>query len=140
MRILIVEDMEDVREVIRRGLEESGYDDVVEASSGTEALSRMDGVQLILTDLYMPGMGGHSFVKAIRDDPRYRNIPIIAVTGESQLSMVAELLRSGVNDYVVKPFSLPDLIAKVHQYKPTLDQWFAAGGPPERDGDPDGDE
>ncbi len=122
MRILVVDDVGAMRKIVRHALENAGYTDIVEAANGTEAMTRLKAVDLILTDIYMPGMGGFSLVRGIRQIPSMDNVPIIAVTAENRTAVIQRLLRYGVNDYIVKPFINDALIEKVKAFEDKMDE------------------
>ncbi len=113
MRILVVDDSITMRRIIVNNLNSAGYDDVVEAGNGVEAMAAMNGVELVLTDWNMPVMDGLSLVKEIRANPTFGSVPIVMITTEGAKTEVLEALKSGVNDYVVKPFSKSILLEKV---------------------------
>ena len=118
MKLLVVDDSITMRRIITNMLKTSGYEEIVEAGNGREALSLMEGIDLVLTDWNMPVMDGLSFLKALRADPAYSGIPVIIVTTEGAQEEVLEALRSGASDYVVKPFSKSNLIKKIENFLP----------------------
>lgn len=115
MKILVVDDSATMRRIIENNLKASGYEDIVQASNGVEALSSMAGVDLVLTDWNMPVMDGLSLVKEIRGNSQFANVPIVMVTTEGAKDEVVEALKEGVNDYIVKPFTKQTLVEKVEK-------------------------
>ncbi|MDP8208522.1 MAG: response regulator [Candidatus Electryonea clarkiae] len=113
MKILVVDDSITMRRIIVNHLNSSGYSDIVEAGNGVEALEKMSGVKLVLTDSNMPVMDGLSLVKEIRQSPVFREISIIMITNEGAQEEVLSALKEGVNDIVIKPFTRTILIDKV---------------------------
>ncbi|MBC8277586.1 MAG: response regulator [FCB group bacterium] len=113
MRILVVDDSVTMRKIISKSLKTEGYPDVIEASDGADAMSKMSGVDLVLLDWNMPVMDGMSFVKEARQSPVFGSVPIIMVTTEGAQKEVLQALKEGVNDYVVKPFKTDTLIQKI---------------------------
>jgi two-component system KDP operon response regulator KdpE len=111
MRILIVDDERQITRVLRTSLQSSGYD-VTVANNGLEAfdLFRSVAPDLIITDLAMPEMGGIELTRAIR---RISEIPIIILSVREQETMKVAALDEGADDYVTKPFSMPELLARV---------------------------
>ena len=109
MKILTVDDSSKMRRIIKNTLNRIGYDDVVEAQDGNDGLAKMEGVELVLTDWNMPEMDGLTFVKTVRANPAYASVPIIMVTTEAAKKEILEAIKSGVNDYIVKPFT-PDTL------------------------------
>jgi two-component system KDP operon response regulator KdpE len=111
MRILIVDDERQITRVLRTSLQSSGYD-VTVANNGLEAydLFRSVSPDLVITDLVMPEMGGIELTRAIR---RTAETPIIILSVREQETMKVAALDEGADDYVTKPFSMPELLARV---------------------------
>ena len=112
-RILIVDDDGNFRQMLRKMLEGAGYVECVEAGNGVEAMSQMEDVKLVMTDLHMPGMGGASLVRELRDKREFQNLPIMVLTSECNVDTVHRIVRLGVNDYIVKPFDQDTLVERV---------------------------
>jgi two-component system chemotaxis response regulator CheY len=106
--IMIVDDSPSLRSVVAIALKGAGYE-VIEAGDGKEGLSRLDGkkVNLIISDVNMPGMDGISMAKEIKQMPNYKFTPIIMLTTESGADMKTAGKEAGVKAWVVKPFK-PD--------------------------------
>lgn len=113
MKVLIVDDSITMRRIVVNILNSAGYEDVEEAGNGSEALSKLAGVGLVLTDWNMPGMDGLTFVREVRKSLEYANLPILMVTTEGTKESVLEALKAGVNDYIVKPFTKATLMEKI---------------------------
>lgn len=108
--IMIVEDEPDIREGIRILLKGEGYL-VVEASTGEEALVKMNtAVDLVILDIMLPGISGLTVCDKLR---RESNVPILFLTAKSQESDKTLGLMAGGDDYLAKPFSYSELIARV---------------------------
>ena len=108
--VLAVEDDPTIREGIRILLAGEGYT-VIEASSGEEALKRMDGsVDLVILDIMLPGISGLKVCEELR---KSYNVPILFLTAKSQESDKTIGLLAGGDDYLSKPFSYAELIARV---------------------------
>jgi len=112
--ILIVDDDEDVRELLRHYLEDLGYD-VRDAASGEQALQRTvedgRGIDLLLTDVHMPQMNGGQLAAAVLE--RQPNVRVILISADSPDSDVCgPLVRSGLR-FIQKPVSLSDLARQV---------------------------
>lgn len=115
MKILVVDDSVTMRRIIINNLKQAGYTQVEQAADGIEALSKMSGVDMVLTDWNMPVMDGLTLVKEIRKSPTFANLPIIMITTEGAKEEVLEALKQGVNDYIVKPFSKSVLVEKLER-------------------------
>ena len=115
--VLIVDDSPTMRGMIQRTLTEGGYR-VLEAANGPEGLARLEGerVQAILSDVNMPGMDGLTFVRRVRQDPRFAQTPILFLTTEGTAEMKAAGKAAGATGWIVKPFEpeqLRNVIAMV---------------------------
>ena len=116
-RILVVEDQEDNRQILRDLLGSAGYQ-MTEAWDGETGVSaaKEQHPDLILMDIQLPIMDGYTVTRRIKANPALRSIPIIAVTshaldGEEQIARSA-----GCDDYVPEPYSPRQLLAKIRQY------------------------
>jgi two-component system, cell cycle response regulator DivK len=118
-RILVVEDQPDGRQIIRDMLAGTGYE-IAEAENGEEALTAIAKQQpdLILMDIQLPIMDGYTATRLIKTDPALRSIPIIAVTSYALAVEERKARAAGCDDYVTKPFSPRQLLAKIRQYMP----------------------
>ena len=116
-RILVVEDQEDNRQIIRDILAGTDYE-ITEAEDGEQALAAVAKEQpdLILMDIQLPIMDGYSATRLIKTDPALRSIPIIAVTSYALDGEEKKAREAGCDDYVPKPFSARQLLAKIRQY------------------------
>ncbi|MGH8658624.1 MAG: response regulator [Gammaproteobacteria bacterium] len=112
--ILAVDDSASMRKMVSFTLEQAGFD-VVQASDGQEAL-RLAGekaVDLVLTDVHMPGMDGIELIKALRALPNYRHTPILTLTTESSAEKKAQAKTAGATGWIVKPFTPDKLIGTI---------------------------
>ncbi len=118
-RILIVEDQEDNRKILRDLLTSVGYD-LVEATTGEEgvALAETARPDLILMDIQLPGLDGYEATRRIKANPALRHIPVIAVTSYALSGDDVKAREAGCDAYVTKPFSPRALLAKVREYLP----------------------
>ncbi|HEY7956607.1 MAG TPA: response regulator [Polyangia bacterium] len=111
-RVLLAEDSEVVREAMRRALEACGCE-VVTARDGTEALLLAErdpaGFDLISTDVMMPGKDGYELTRALRADPRHKDVPIVMVTSRSEHLDRVRGFDAGVDEYLVKPLDQGEL-------------------------------
>jgi len=113
-RILIVEDEEPLALLLRYNLEADGYE-VETAARGDEADSRLRETvpDLIVLDWMLPGLSGIELCRRLRSRPETRALPIIMLTARGEESERVRGLATGADDYIVKPFSVPELIARV---------------------------
>jgi two-component system chemotaxis response regulator CheY len=112
-KILFVEDSPTMRRIIANSLKKLGITDVTEAENGVDALEKIHGADfdLILTDWNMPEMNGQELVEHIRKMDKYKTVPILMITTRGMEDDVMTAIKSGVNGYMVKPFT-PELLKK----------------------------
>jgi DNA-binding response OmpR family regulator len=109
-KILIVEDEEKISSIVKAYLEKEGFD-VTTADTGQKALAALkNGFSVIILDLLLPDMDGEDICKAIREDS---DVPIIMLTAKSEEEDRIAGLGIGADDYVVKPFSPRELVARI---------------------------
>jgi len=118
-RILVIEDQEDNRRILRDLLTSVGYE-IIEAVTGEEGVAMAETVRpdLILMDIQLPGIDGYEATRRIRAYPALRQVPIIAVTSYALSGDDVKAREAGCTDYVPKPFSPRALLAKIRQYLP----------------------
>jgi len=111
--VLVVEDNPEMRGFIRDVL--TPEVSVALASGGREGLDQARRLRpdLVLTDIMMPGGGGDELVRELRRDPQFDDLPVVVLTARAEESLRVRLLREGVQDYVMKPFSADELRARV---------------------------
>jgi len=114
-RVLVVDDEEHIRRILKFQLEKNGYE-VVTAENGEEALKlvRRSMPDLILLDLMMPKIDGFEVCRQLRADFQTNQIPIIMLTAKSDLPDRIKGLQGGANDYLVKPYSNEELLLRVY--------------------------
>lgn len=117
--VMVVEDFEDNRFMMRRLLEMSGYR-VLEAINGEEAveLAHRERPQLILMDLSLPQLDGLAATRRIREHAELQDIPIVAVSAHDTADFHADALAAGCNDYVTKPIDFDQLEALLKRLLP----------------------
>jgi len=118
-RILIVEDQEDNRAILRAVLSRAGYD-LIEAFNGEDAvrLAQNEQPDLILMDIQLPGIDGFEATRRIKAIIDLKSIPIIAVTSYALSGDEAQARAAGCDAFVAKPFSPRELLARVREYVP----------------------
>jgi two-component system, cell cycle response regulator DivK len=116
-RILVVEDQEDNRRIIRDLLTSAGYD-MIEAVDGEAGvrLAETERPDLILMDIQLPLLDGHEATRRIKQDPELRHIPIIVVTSYALSGDDAKAIAAGCDGYVAKPFSPRQLLATIRKF------------------------
>lgn len=113
-KILVAEDEKQIADMIAFKLRNGGHK-VIQAQDGEQAviLAARELPDLILLDVMMPGLSGFEVLRRLKGDPALRSMPVIMVTAKGHERDVLNGLRSGAVDYVVKPFSLKELAARV---------------------------
>ena len=114
MKVLVVDDSSTMRRIIINSLNKLQFSQVAEAENGVDALEKITAeTGLIVTDWNMPEMNGLEFIKTLRSKPQYKDVPIIMVTTEAGKSEIVEAIKNGVNNYIVKPFTIEVLRDKI---------------------------
>jgi two-component system chemotaxis response regulator CheY len=113
INVLMVDDSSTIRSILKRTLALSGVEigAVVEAASAEEALARLTQykIDLVLTDLNMPGMGGEALVDALTADAKTKDLPIVVISSEGNTSVLESLYARGVKKIMRKPFNPGEL-------------------------------
>ena len=114
-KILIVDDIDDNLYTLERRLNRDGYNDIVKASGGNEALTLVEAnkFDLVLLDLMMPDVSGLEVLKKLKSDPEHRKIPVIMVTAADEVETTAECIAAGAEDYLTKPINSKLVKARV---------------------------
>lgn len=115
MPVLIVDDYKTMLRIIRNLLKQLGFNNVDEASDGSEALGKMRAKQygLVISDWNMEPMTGIQLLREVRADAALQNTPFIMITAESKTENVIAAKQAGVSNYIVKPFNAATLKAKM---------------------------
>lgn len=118
MKILLVDDFEMVRVMLKNILTELGHSDIEEAGDGREALVKIKEAwlnkvpfEMVFCDWNMPDVSGIDVVETCRGMAEYKDLPIVMVTAESERSQVIRALKAGATDYIVKPVA-PEILEK----------------------------
>jgi two-component system, chemotaxis family, chemotaxis protein CheY len=112
--IMIVDDSASIRQVVGIALRGAGYT-VIEACDGKDGLNKLTGdkIHLIISDVNMPNMDGITFLKAIKQNARYKFTPVIMLTTEAGQDKMAEGKAAGAKAWIVKPFQPPQMLDAV---------------------------
>jgi two-component system cell cycle response regulator DivK len=118
-RILVVEDQEDNRRIIRDLLTSAGYQ-LIEAADGEEGVRSAEAERpdLILMDIQLPVLDGYGATRRIKQNPELRHIPVIVVTSYALSGDEAKAIAAGSDAYVAKPFSPRQLLATIRKFLP----------------------
>jgi two-component system cell cycle response regulator DivK len=116
-RILVVEDQEDNRQILRDLLGSAGYD-LIEAENGEEALAAVSKHRpdLVLMDIQLPIMDGYEATRRLKADPEFKAIPVIVVTSYALSGDEGKAREAGCDAYVTKPYSPRLLLAKIKEF------------------------
>jgi len=114
-KIIFVDDSPTMRRIIYNCLLKIGFKQIVHAENGSDAITKIksDNFDLIITDWNMPDMNGIELVKQVRAMDRYRFIPILMASTKTGKKDIKTAFESGVNDYLIKPFSGRNLKEKI---------------------------
>jgi len=115
MPVLVVDDYKTMLRIISNLLKQLGFENVEEASDGTEALDKMkkSTYGLVISDWNMEPMTGYELLLKVRADDALKRTPFIMVTAESKTENVIAAKKAGVNNYIVKPFNAATLKQKI---------------------------
>ncbi len=118
-KILIIEDQEDNRKILRDLLSSAGFE-LIEALTGEDGVAQAAAhvPDLILMDIQLPGMDGYEATRRIKANPGLTRIPIIAVTSYALSGDDIKAMAAGCDAYVTKPFSPRALLAKIREFLP----------------------
>lgn len=121
-KILIVDDMMTMRKLVSKIFRDLGFTDISDASDGALAWQAISTSNppfgLVISDWNMPQCTGLELLKRVRNDPRFAKLPFVLVTAEAEQHQIVEAIKSGVNGYVVKPFtaeSIKEKLEMVHK-------------------------
>jgi two-component system chemotaxis response regulator CheY len=113
--VLVVDDYQTMVRIIRNLLKQLGFEDVDDASDGTDALAKLRQRRygLVISDWNMEPMTGYELLRHVRADDHLKSTPFIMVTAESKTENVIAAKKAGVNNYIVKPFNAQTLKNKI---------------------------
>lgn len=115
LKVLIVDDQQTMRSLVRNGLREIGVTDLREAVDGEDGLRQLltMPVNLVISDYNMPKLDGLGLLRAVRAAPQLRSTGFIMLTGRADGDLVKRAVQFGVNNYLVKPFTVATLRQKI---------------------------
>jgi len=118
-KVLIVDDMMTMRKIVAKACKDLGFSDLVEAADGQKAWEALGSAEppigLVISDWNMPNCTGLDLLKRVRSDSRFQKLPFVLLTAESEGHQVAEAVKSGVDNYIVKPFTADVLQKKLEE-------------------------
>lgn len=124
MKVLVVDDFPTMRRIVKTLLKQNGFTNFIEAEDGEDAyetLKKNPDIEFIVSDWNMPKMTGIELLKTVRADPKFKHLPFLMVTAEAEKENIIEAVKSGVSNYVVKPFTgatLAEKLAKIFKPNP----------------------
>jgi len=115
MQVMVVDDQRAMRQLVRTALSELGCVHITECADGAEALAvlKAQPVHLVISDLNMPRMDGLALLGAMRAEPNLKSVGFIMLTSRGEAELVRKAIALGVNNYVMKPFTMATLKAKI---------------------------
>ena len=119
LKILVVDEFSVTRTIVINNLSKLGYSNTVVAEDGVSALTRLKSslFDLVVTDCSISGMSGLDLLKQIRADSDLKHIPVLMITSEELQGNIINLIKAGLNDYIVRPFD-------EHIFKQKLEKIF----------------
>jgi len=113
----VVDDFASMRNIIKGLLNQIGFQNIEEAKDGSTALEKLKigKFDLVICDWNMPKVPGIEVLKAVRNDPRLKDLPFLMVTAKAKKDNVMEAVKAGVNQYIVKPFTAETLQKKIEK-------------------------
>ena len=113
--ILVVDDFQTMRRIVKTCLKQLGFENTVEAVDGQDALAKLDTgeFKLIISDWNMPNMMGIDLLRNVKSNDKLKTIPFIMITAEGQKENIIEAAKAGVSNYIVKPFTADVLQQKL---------------------------
>ena len=117
MKILVVDDFSTMRRIVKNILRQLNFVNIIESDDGSTALDvlQREKIDLVISDWNMPKMTGLELLKVLKADDALKHIPFLMVTAEAQQENIIEAVKSGVSNYIVKPFTAETLSQKINQ-------------------------
>jgi two-component system chemotaxis response regulator CheY len=122
IHVLIVDDQRSMRTLVRSCLHELGFKNFRECGDGKEAWAALQtfAIDLVICDLHMPNLDGLGLLREVRQSPKHKGTAFIMLTSVGEVDQVKKAVELGVNNYVVKPFTLATLKRKIEAVVGTL--------------------
>ncbi len=116
-KILILDDTPTMRLIVTGMLNDLGFTDVIEAENTDMALEcvNRETIGIVLADWNLPGKSGIEFLRQIREMDKTRLLPVVMMTSNNDPRQIEEARRAGVSSYLVKPFGMQDLLARLEE-------------------------
>lgn len=122
IKILVVDDFELARNIAKKELADLGFTNIEEATNGNEAFAKLSQAlstqtpfNMVLSDWHMPECSGLEFLKKIRTDRNFKQLPFIMISAESETDAIVSALQFGANDFICKPFTKEALSKKIQR-------------------------
>ena len=117
LKFLVVDDFSTMRRIVKNLLKELGFTNVDEAEDGAAALHKLRAgkFDFVISDWNMPNMTGIDLLRAIRQDPALKHLPVLMVTAEAKKENILEAAQANASGYVVKPFTAATLDEKLNK-------------------------
>ncbi len=118
IKILLVEDATTMRKLELKSLKSLGFENIIEAGNGEEALEKLQqepGINFIISDWNMPKMGGYEVLTWVRASEKFKDIPFLMATGQGELRQEKKAIEAGVSSFVAKPFNSEELKNKIDE-------------------------
>jgi two-component system, chemotaxis family, chemotaxis protein CheY len=116
--ILVVDDFPTMRKIVKQVLKQLGYSVIQECEDGAQALATLKkdtSIQFVVSDWNMPNMTGIELLKNVRADPKLKHLPFLMTTAEADKENIVEAVKSGVSNYIVKPFNAATMKEKMEK-------------------------
>ena len=119
MKVLVVDDFVTMRRITKTLMKQLGYTNMIEAEDGKQALEilqRDSAIEFVISDWNMPNMTGLELLQAVRADDKLKKLPFLMVTAEAEQENIMAAVKSGISNYVIKPFTaatLQDKLGKI---------------------------
>lgn len=123
LKILVVDDFPTMRRIVKTLLKQNGFSNFTEAEDGVQAMKLLEShgdFEFIVSDWNMPNMTGLELLKTVRATPKLKHLPFLMVTAEAEKENIIEAVKSGVSNYVVKPFTGQTLKEKLDKIEANL--------------------